>query len=277
MIRLRVWITIASIWLFVLFNVERLHAPLNIASFVYVLASGLGTFIVAFPPMRNAAISRLAGVSLVLFLVMKAVLGYPIVGTNLPVTITEAVAIITTVVICHKIAWSIKQFEDGVVDIAKLQIVGNNLTFDQLESEMYREVSRAREYDRPLSLVSFAPDGESLTPSISELIAEIQRQNQRRYLDARIAELLSTEIHDSDIVARRNGHFVMVLTEADEGRAGEVVDRFKSRLKNDLGINLATGIASFPQEELTLTGLLSRAESRMHDARSAAHSVKQPA
>jgi len=46
MIRLRFWIAATLVWLLGFYNIERFHEPLNIASFVYVLAAVVAIAIV---------------------------------------------------------------------------------------------------------------------------------------------------------------------------------------------------------------------------------------
>ncbi len=103
MTRLRFWVSISFLWLTLLFNVERLHEPFNIASFVYVLAAVLGVLTLAIPPiMRLHPLWTTLGATVVLVSV-KGLLGYSVAGQGLPLTVTEAVAVSITVMLARQI------------------------------------------------------------------------------------------------------------------------------------------------------------------------------
>ena len=46
MVHLRFWIAATLAWLLVFYNIERFHAPINLASFVYVLVAGIGVSLI---------------------------------------------------------------------------------------------------------------------------------------------------------------------------------------------------------------------------------------
>ena len=54
MARLRLWIAATLGWLLVFFNIERFHEPINLASFVYVLAAAVAMVTVAIARVRRS-------------------------------------------------------------------------------------------------------------------------------------------------------------------------------------------------------------------------------
>jgi len=53
---------------------------------------------------------------------------------------------------------------------------------------------------------------------------------------------------------------VLLLTETDRERARHVAERVTARMREQLGLEVRFGVAAFPAEEVTLSGLLDRAE-----------------
>src|SRR5688572_25071422 len=111
MTQLRWSLAILLGWFGLLFNLERLLEPIDIASFVYVLCGLMAIAIVTMPVMRSAELLRLVGASLLLFVLLKLALRYEILGAALPLTVTEAVAIVVTVVLAQRIARQAHRFE----------------------------------------------------------------------------------------------------------------------------------------------------------------------
>jgi GGDEF domain-containing protein len=78
-----------------------------------------------------------------------------------------------------------------------------------------------------------------------------------------VADVLSQEVSHCDLIARRNDHFIMLLPETDREGANALARRLKETVEARLGLNLQAGTACFPEQEVTFTGLLERAELEM--------------
>jgi GGDEF domain-containing protein len=78
-----------------------------------------------------------------------------------------------------------------------------------------------------------------------------------------VADVLSQEVSHCDLIARRGNHFIMLLPETDQEGAEALARRLKESVEARLGLTLQAGSACFPEQEVTFTGLLERAESQM--------------
>jgi hypothetical protein len=264
--KLRGWISALLLWLLFFYNIERFHEPINLASFVYVYAAAVAIAVVAVRRFRTWSSGWLLAAAVVVLLIIKASRGYVVLGHGLPLTITECCAIGVTLFLARGIAASIHEFERGALDVMTLQLNGSALAFETGQTEIYREIRRAREFARPLTMVALTSRGTSTSAAINRLLEEVQRLTIRRYVDARLADLLANETRDCDIVTQRDDHFVLVLPEADRARAASVAEHLKSAAQEKLGLQLEAGVATFPDEEVTLTGLLERAVAQMRMA-----------
>jgi hypothetical protein len=131
---------------------------------------------------------------------------------------------------------------------------------------MYREVRRARNYRRPLALLAISTSGDDHDAPLNHFIEEVQRERVREYVAARIAHLLSNEMKDCDIITRRNAHFVVLVPEVSHSEAAALLKKLEATAKEKLGFDLKTGLATFPDQEVTFEGLVQRAEAILHDA-----------
>lgn len=275
MTKLRIWIAATIAWLLVFFSVERFHEPINLASFVYVLASLAAIAVMALQRRNSGSLGFLLMSVLCLHLGFKAVLGYQVFGASLPITVTEASALLITVLLAQRIAVSMEEFEEGAADVMTMHLNGRSTPFESGQTDLYREIRRARQFKRRVSVMALTTDGTSTSVALNRLIEEVQHNALRRYIDARVGKLLSDETKDCDIIAFNRDHFVVLLPEASTEHASRVSQRMQDMAHERLGLRMQVGTATFPDQEVTLTGLLSRAEGEMRSAAPTRHAPEQ--
>lgn len=257
------WIVALAAWFFVLYNIERFHEPINIASFVYVYAAAITGLLICIRPI-HAINPYLSGALLVaVFVMLKAFFGYDIAGANLPLTVTEACTLIITIFLSRQVVAGISEFEKAATDALLIQLDSRLANFDMGQGEIYREIRRARQFNRPLALVALSPTEQSIHQSLNRFIQEVQQKAVETYVHARVADVISQEVSHCDLIARRNDHFIMILPETDREGASTLARRLKEAVESQLGVKLQSGTACFPDQEVTFTGLLDRAEAEM--------------
>ncbi len=263
MTKLRIWIAATIGWLLVFFSIERLHGPINLASFVYVLAACAAVTVLVLPRRNSSSLAFLMTSTLALHLGLKVTLGYEVFGASLPLTATEASSLLITVLLAQRIAASIDEFEEGAAAVMTMHLGGRSTSFEQGQADLYREIRRARQFKRRVSVLALATDGTSTSVALNRLIKEVQHNALRRYIDARVGKLLSDETKDCDIIAFNRDHYVLLLPEATSEHAAGVRRRLQRLALEKLGLRMHIGAATFPDEEVTLSGLLNRAEGEM--------------
>ena len=75
--------------------------------------------------------------------------------------------------------------------------------------------------------------------------------------------LLAERIDGASIAVQRDDHFLLLLAETEVDGARQAAERLRQEFGKELGLELRYGVASFPQEESTLEGLLETAEHEM--------------
>jgi hypothetical protein len=258
--RLHIWFGIAIVWLFLLYNVERLQEPIHIAFFVYPFTAVTALWVLA-TPWRRIPLFWWLALPLPAYVALKLGLGYPLAGSELPLTVTEVCAIELTVLIARRVALALAD----IGETASRLLVGSHDAvappFESGQIEIYRELRRARRYQRPVSLLSIAVGDGMPQASRDRLLDELQREHLERYTLGQLGRLLAERTKDSDVITRRDDHFVAVLPETRREAAEEIARRLAAEAAEKLGLTLHVGLSSFPDEEVTFEKLLERAES----------------
>jgi GGDEF domain-containing protein len=261
--RLRMWSALFFVWLFVLYNVERLHEPINLASFVYVLAAATAIPFVIFAPLGRAPAVCVLVLSVPLTIGLKAWFGYSIGGTQLPITITEIAAVWVTTALALQMGRSLQDLQGSLLNTLLVHLRDRSQSFEHGQSELYREIRRARKHHRPLALLAISVTEKSINVSLDRFTAELHQECLRNYISARVAEMLSQEMKDCNVISHHGEHFVTVVPEADRETAVIVADKLKRIARDKLGIELCVGVSLFPEEEVTFVQLLERAQAQL--------------
>lgn len=265
--RFRLTLVLIITWFFLLYNVERLDGPsINLASFVYGFAFLTAVAVIAIPILHEWPLPRVLLIILPLYFLLKVYLNYPIVGdglTHLPVTVTEIVALVATLLLARDIMQRFTHLQQGLARVT-LSHLDDASTFDDGQGLIYREIRRARRRQRPLALLALKPTAASVSYSLDRFLEEAQAEIIQHYIGASVANLLLTTLEDYDIVTRRNGHFIVVLPEADEDELEETIGRLQREARDRLGIEFNIGTARFPDDAVTFGQLLTDAERAMH-------------
>jgi hypothetical protein len=263
--QLKFWTVLTVLWLCTFFTIERLHEPMNIASFVYVITAILSVIVLVLPRLTGQIQFGLFGISLGLLILLKSALEYPIFGAALPITVTEALALGITIFVVGRIHRSVQEFQHAALKIAGASNLGHASEFHDRQAEIYRELRLARNYQRPLALMTITPQLEGSERLMEGFVEEIYRKSARQYVHGQVAELLVRATDGCATVIGRDDHLVISLPEVDAKRAEEVLSNIRSVVRGQLGIELVAGTATFPEDELTLRGLIDRAEAVMRD------------
>lgn len=263
---LRFWFVALIAWLFLLYNVERLSGPINIASFVYLMTIVLAVGIILFPWVQKIALTWLLILPLPVFFALKVWLGYQIEGANLPITVTEVCALALTVILSRRVGACVEEFRQAVTNVMIGHLEHMSQSFEVGQGAMYGEMRRARASEQPLALLAISASPESLNLAIDRFIEEIQRQTVHKYIAARLASFLSEQLRDFDIITQRNDHFVTLLPGIDHDDVAGVAEQLVVEAKKDLGLELKIGAATFPAEEVTFEKLVEHAEQEMVQA-----------
>lgn len=271
MTQLRYLIIAMCTWLFLLYNIERLAAPINIASFVYVFVIGCALLLLISPQLSKLSLHWIFAIILPPYFLLKQLFDLEIGGGNLPLTVTELSAVALATVLARRISLQLDEWRKVITSLTIGQFKDDLQPFDTGQAQIYREIRRARRHHRAAALLAVsAPEmsAESTQERLQEtplyrFIEEIQRETLEKYVSARLADLLVNELGDLAIVTHRNNHFITLLPETDRAELDEVIRKLELAAKEKLGIQLKVGVSTFPDEAVTFETMLEHAELEM--------------
>lgn len=273
--RLRLSCAVLFGWFFVLYNVERIYEPINLASFVYVLAGAMAMPLVLLPRLNRVPLVGLTLPAIPLVVLLKYWFGYAVGGPNLPLTLTEIAVVILTIYLTYHLARDLEEHYQAAVSMLVSHLQDKSRPRDEGSRAMYREVRRARSQGRPLTILAIAPSDDCLNIALDRVTKEVQQSTVRHYLQAKLADLLTNGTKITDILSRGDDHFMLLLPETGRHKAIQLIKKLRAKAKAELGLDLAVGASVFPEDEVTFVKLIERAQSRM-DRGAAADIVAQP-
>ncbi len=255
----RIWTTAAVCWFFALFNVERIFPAVNLASFVYALATIAGASMLAFPPIRRQPFGLTVAGFTIMWIVGKCILGYSVDLNALPIVLTEVASIIVSQYLCLKVAQNTDEFE--IVSAQLLDVLRAHGVAGIRESEpmFQEEIRRARRHERPLSFLWLKP-GEIKSDAISGLLRNLERSLSREYMTGCISTILDLNTKSQDLAARVGDQFLLLLPETGAEQAQVMGRRLQSEVERRLGVTAEVTVCAFGVDELTLCNVLERME-----------------
>lgn len=262
---IRQWLAALLIWLFFFYNIERISEPINIATFVYVFIIACAIAILLIRKITHVRLYWLFFISIFPYLFLKWWFHYGILGSHLPITVTEICAIGLTILITGQVVRLINEMGEAVSSLTINELLKGSYPFESGQSQIYREIRRARQRQHSTSLLSVSVSKQSLKANLNRFIHDFEQEIVKRYVYARVGNLLLEGLKNTDIVVQRNDHFVILLPETGKPDSISVINRLKFKASKDLGITLKIGAASFPEEATTFELLLETAEGNMDE------------
>jgi GGDEF domain-containing protein len=255
--KLRLWTTVLIIWLIFLFNIERINSPINIRDYTYIFVAITAVVTLVLPRLRRLPYWALMLISIVAFLLFKAFWsGHLIWGKALPLTVTQISAVVLTGLISRQIHYGLREFEDVVNNITFGQVGSLPKPFSEMQGSIYREVRRARRYQRPLSVITLKIDEDSIQVALPKMIEAVQQAMMKQYVVAKITRILDDDIDDFGTITLRDDCFILVLPEKTASEAHLIAQRLENTVQEKVSIEVQTGTASLPNEAVTFEALV---------------------
>jgi len=263
---MRQWFIVLTIWLVFFFNIERVIHPVDITKYTYVFVVLVALIVLLFPNSQRMPLWLLTGIPSILLIVMQIWVNDPILGTELPVTVTEISSIVLTGLLARQMNRHLFEFEETVSKIV-INYAGSYIAdFDEEQTIMYRELKRARLYERPLSMlmIKFTPD--SLNLQLPRLVQTYKAALINQMAMAAVVKVLDKSLFDTDIIAQLRDTLVVVLPELASKDIEKVSQKIQDAVKRETGIDLRIGAANYPDNAATFERLLNHAKEELETA-----------
>ena len=252
----RQWFVALTVWLVFFFNIERVIHPVDITKYTYVFVLLVAVIILLIPDSQRIPLWLMTGIPSILLILMQIWVGDPILGVELPVSITEVSSIVLTGLLARQMNRHLFEFEEAISKIA-INYVGSHIAdFDEEQNVMYRELKRARLYERPLSMlmIKFTPD--SLNLQLPHLVQAYKDSLINQMAMGSVVKVLDNNLFDTDIIAQLKDTLVVLLPELASKDIEKVSQKIRDAVKRETGIDLWIGAANYPDNAVTFERLL---------------------
>lgn len=260
-----------SIWLVFFFNIERILFGTDVNLFrsdTYIFVAVVALMTLLIPKLRTGAFAFLLIVATSLFLLVwyydpswTRHVSATSRSLNTPtlLTIIQVNAIILTGLLVRQITYDLDEFESVIANITFGHVGSRPQPFAEEQSAMYREIKRARRYERPLAVMALKVDDEAIEAALPQIVKDVQNAMMKEYTLAGIARTLNDNLQGFDIIATWKNHFLVVLPETPAQAVPHIALRLKNAVKSKLGVQLQIGAASLHNQAMTFERLINLA------------------
>lgn len=251
------------------FNIERLDFgqanTIDIQTFVYVVGILAVFSVITLPVLWRAPFAVSLALWLGIYLVCRLTyfntrpfLG----GIHTYLSITEIAFVSLLIWLAHDLGRSLHDFEEAVKNITFSDINHRIRDLDEAAEDIQLELTRVRRHQRPLSVIVVETKPESVRAALHRTVQEVQRAMLSRYVVTSLARVIGNQLRRTDLVLnqRDRGRFIILSPDTNMVNSTVVVDRIQAAATEELGVSVACGIATFPEDALTFEELIHRAE-----------------
>ncbi len=262
MSRLRVRFLVTVVWAFLL-AVTSAESLLPISGTAQILSLlALVCFLVV-PQLPSLSLRWPIAGAVALVLGGRLAAGHSLVGDQLGGTLVDGFTVIISIVLAAQVGESLDEFYRAVSRVMLQGVAVRPRRLRHVQSRMYRDVCNARLSKQPLTLLAVSTNPQDCEEVQDRMTVEAMQKLARDRLQARVAELLRRETRNCGTIACFDHHLITLLPAIDRAEVESTIESLRAKARQSLKVELAIGSASFPKEEVTLVGLLQRAESQM--------------
>ena len=257
--RIRIHFVLLFGWLLVLYGLQRLLEPIGMHPLVFPFACVLAVVYLVVPNMERVSFWIPAGVGSLVFLGMIAIIGAIINMAIIPITILEIGFLILTIFFTKRVKQGLHEFEKAILDlsIGRGEKVPEHLV--EGHGSLYREIRRARNHQRPLTLLAIGINEKTIQPALNKLMQEAQLALMKQVILSSISKILCEKLEDCDIIVQDHDHFLVALPETTPEDVPGLINRLYREAETTMGVELNIGTASLPCDGYTLEGLIDKA------------------
>jgi hypothetical protein len=264
-----IWIALYLGLILILGQTDYSGRPIiNFASYFYLAVMVAVPATLFFPSFSKSYVPMLfwGGIYLVMLNTLDRTHSTNSVG--LPVIVIEFVLLELGVWFAQQLATEMKYAESLMDALAQGAFPNRVQDVDSEHQRIRVELTRSRRYQRPLSLLMIdvppskqEQDRESSGMRIGKTV---QHDLMSRFSFAHVGQVIDNLIRQTDLFLKdRRGHYVVVCSETSLPEVELFAKRVAAAVKDQTGLRIVWGFASFPDEALTFEDLLQKARERL--------------
>ena len=180
-------------------------------------------------------------------------------------TLIEIALLSISIFLAFEVARNLKQTDDTLARVMLPDLGNRIMPMEDASKDIAAEFVRARRHNRPLALVVIEPAEGSIKDTLTGAVHQIQATLLERYMVSSIAKVIGEEARRIDLIVQpdENGKFVILCPETSAEGSTVMANRIQETVREQLGINVHYGFATFPEQALTFDEILARAENNL--------------
>jgi hypothetical protein len=196
-------------------------------------------------------------------------------GEQLYLTLTECALLTIGVILARDLDQQLMDYEKALAEIGLPKSSQKIYVWDEAADLVKTEFIRSRRYNHPISLMVIEPTTESLKVQLNRMERDVHRIMMDRFMHTSLARLAAGEARRTDLVIEiENEKRVLVLfPETKPEGLGIFAERIQQLAKEELGLALNFGVASFPDDALTFEDLQQKAIFNLLDPKKAIYAT----
>lgn len=260
------WIAFYLLIVLALAQLDRSDTPvINFASYFYLLAIFLVPVMIFVPSLHKVSVVLpMFFWGAIYFALFQLIDRGLTASMDVEVIVLEIVILGVGVWLSYQLATGIAQSESLMEVLAKGTFPHRAIELENAHEQIRTEFGRSRRYHRPLSLLVLhaSPKDEEAR----EMLRSVQQDVLARLSNARVGQAIGEVIRQTDLLmCDRVGNFLVLCPETDLDHAGSLAARASRDVEERTGLQVKSGVASFPDEALTFEDLLHTARDRMNE------------
>jgi len=261
--RMRFLVATLVLWLFSLAIIEGLGQPLVITGLTYALLFTVAILIILVPGLSKIPLWALLVVPILAHLALAGWMMSSVWAASPTVVVTEICALVSTIVLARSVSMGVSEFESAVAHITLGETGKLPESLLRERDEIYREVRRARNHQRPLALMAIRVDDKSVETALDRMVQETQQAMMKQYVLSGVFKTLCGELEDYNIIAKYDDHFLVLMPEATPDKLPHLIQWLRRTVSRQVGVTLQIGAASLPEDALTYESLVEKAIQEM--------------
>ncbi len=264
-LRLQVLLFITSVGLVIVLVGLSTFGIVNTIIYPAFLLLVLTAILVAFAlPIIYQNRARYSIISWILILLVYRLAIYP--GqffelNNVWGSLIELLALVWFAFMAHRISNELINVET-VENVNQIMGLDNPaIDIEAAQKLIHAEFTRSRHYERPLSLVIYDIPGQIAPEGIKASDDDFYNLLVSCFTQTRVSQVIAKELRAMDLVLadREQQRLILVCPEIDRRAVPQLIEHLDTAIQRELGLQLSSSSASFPEDGLTFDGLWYRA------------------
>jgi hypothetical protein len=194
-------------------------------------------------------------------------------GEQLYLTLTECALLTIGVILVRDLDQQLMDYEAALAEIGLPKTSQKIYAWDEAADLIKTEFIRSRRYNHPVSLMVIEPTTESLKTQLNRMDRDVHRIMMDRFMHTSLARLAAGEARRTDLVIEMENEKRILVLFPETRPEGLTIfaERIQHLAKEELGLALNFGVASFPEDALTFEDLQQKALFKLLDPKKAVY------